>query len=245
MKQMLPSIISAFLLWRIYGKYTILLNSLSFQVLFRGLNRKNSNVNCIEEIKPLHLEIFAGFVKECKFDTIHVSLRRSMLRGAVPTDLQLNDPACAASVNETHFFFTIRHGKCATKSRSTGLRVEISNSINYRSRGSYIFSIPVKCSYTKMDRTAFAARALQIMHDERFVSVWLGAKYHFSQKTVLDSSVVDLIGSMPLNVITTETDGVLDTVITAKDENLDFVIDHCKIKPSPASIRKQTLVINE
>lgn len=83
------------------------------------------------------------------------------------------------------------------------------------------------------------------MHNERFVSVWLGKKYHFSQKIVLDSSVTGLMGGMPLNIIATETDGVLDVTVAAKDTNLDFVIDHCKVKPSPTSIRKRTLVDNE
>jgi len=187
----------------------------------------------------------SGFIKECKFNRIHVSVRRSFLRRAVHKSFHLEDPACVASVNETHFFFTIVAGKCGTQTTNVGPLVEISNSITYRRKGKHLFSVPIKCSYRKEERTAFAERAFQLMHNERFVGVWLGQMYHFNQRIVLDSSVSELLTVMPLEITSTETNGVLDVKVEAIDANYDFVIDHCKIKPSPTSIRKRTIVDND
>ena len=184
-------------------------------------------------------------MKECKFNRIHVSLRRSLFRRAVHKSFHLEDPDCMASVNETHFFFTIVAGKCGTQTKNVGPLVEISNSITYRSKEKHLLSVPVKCSYRKEERTAFVAREFQLMHNERFVGVWLGHMYHFNQRTVLDSSVSELWTVMPLEITSTERNGILEVKVEAIDADYDFVIDHCKIKPSPTSIRRRTLVDNE
>ena len=183
-------------------------------------------------------------MKKCAFDRIHVSFQRAFMRRAKQANLQLEDPNCVASVNETHFFFNIHRGRCGTLAKSSGSLIEISNSINYRINGKQLFSVPVKCSYTQ-DESIAALKALSVMHNERFISVWLGKQYHFSRKVVLDSSVSELINDMPLDIVANEANGILDFVISPKDENLEFVIDHCKIKPSPASKRKRILLENE
>lgn len=185
-----------------------------------------------------------AIVEECKFDRIHVSLRRSFFKRAVRANLQLDDPNCIASVNETHFSFNIHHGTCGTLAKTTGSLVEISNYINYRTEGRQVFSVPVKCTYTKEKGLGSAVRAFQISHQEKYVSIWLGRKYHFNKKIVLDSSVSRFIEEIPLDIRASEDGGVLDVTISTVDDEMDFVIDHCKIKPSPSSQRERLLIIN-
>lgn len=188
---------------------------------------------------------FLGFLKECKFNRIIVSLRRSYLRRATQSNLQLEDPNCIASVNETHFSFNVHRGSCGTLAKTTGSRVEISNSINYRINGRHVFSIPVKCIYTKEKGIASAIQAFNVIHPDKFVSVWLGKKYHFNKKIVLDSSISNFLDDVPLIIKTNEMDDILDVTISPNHEGLDFVIDHCKVKPSPSSKRQRIIVNNE
>ena len=168
-----------------------------------------------------------------------------MLRSATPNNLQLEDPSCLAHVNETHFSFNIKRGRCGTLTKQMGTTIEISNSVNYRIDGTQVFSVPVKCKYTESKGSSIAERPFKAVNRERYVSVSLSPSYHFNKKVVLDQGVAEAFSHMPLSINAIEYQGILDVSIASFDKNLDFVIDHCKVKPSATSKRKRLLIENE
>eukprot|EP00112_Aurelia_sp_Birch-Aquarium-sp1_P009834 Seg2133.4 transcript_id=Seg2133.4/GoldUCD/mRNA.D3Y31 product="ZP domain-containing protein" protein_id=Seg2133.4/GoldUCD/D3Y31 len=189
--------------------------------------------------------INTGFVKKCKFEMIQVAIRRTMLRTATQNNLQLEDPNCLANVNETHFSFNIKRGKCGTLAKQSGTTIEISNSVNYRIDGTQVFSVPVKCKYTENRGSSLAERSFKVANRERYVSVSLSPSYHFNKKVVLDPGVAEVFSHMPLSINARELQGILDVSIASFDKNLEFVIDHCKVKPSATSKRKRLLIEND
>lgn len=168
-----------------------------------------------------------------------------MLRTATQNNLQLEDPNCLANVNETHFSFNIKRGKCGTLAKQSGTTIEISNSVNYRIDGTQVFSVPVKCKYTENRGSSLAERSFKVANRERYVSVSLSPSYHFNKKVVLDPGVAEVFSHMPLSINARELQGILDVSIASFDKNLEFVIDHCKVKPSATSKRKRLLIENE
>ena len=104
------------------------------------------------------------------------------------------------------------------------------------------FSIPVKCKYTESKASSSAGRSYKIAHRERFVSIWLGKGYHFNRKIVLDPSVTEVFSDTPLNIAANEIGDVLEVSVSPYNKDLFFVIDHCKVKPSPSSMRKRMLI---